>query len=273
MGKCIFDGANNANNGYISGTECVDYSSDKFIDTGVALYSTTNYNKDYEVHFTIDKYVYNEQPDSQSTIFNDKLSSSVTGSPYGGKSPGIVIRKASTSSSFEIKSTYTTTPLNGTRTVVKTGSDAFAGTDVRIFRIDGVIYTSIDNRPLMLLQDMTDPAFNQQFGLSAWFGAYPDNVNCTENCTQAKRYFEGELSNMYIKLGDFNNSNLHEVTFNGNSGTPTTTKYLIMNGDSITEFPTPLYAHWYKAVSQAEIVNDDIQLVVNETEVINITNQ
>ena len=227
----------------------------------------------------------------------------MTGSPYGGKSPGIVIRKASTSNSFEIKSTYTTTPLDGTRTVVKTGTNAFAGTDVRVFRINGVIYTSIDNGPLMELQDMTNPAFSQQFGLSAWFGAYPDNVNCTENCTQAKRYFEGELSNMYIKLGDFDETNLHEVTFDGNSGTPTTT-YLILDGNSITEFPTatrtdwtfggwwtaasggtqvtapitpstdlPFYAHWYKAVSQAEIENDDIDLAIGGTETISITNQ
>lgn len=60
MGKCIFDGKEDTNNGYISGPECTDYSSDKYIDTGVALYSTTNYSKDYEVHFTIDRYVYNE---------------------------------------------------------------------------------------------------------------------------------------------------------------------------------------------------------------------
>lgn len=71
MGKCIFDGAEDTNNGYISGSECSDHSTEKFIDTGIALYSNDNYQKDYEVHFTIDRYVYGEQPDSQSTMFNE----------------------------------------------------------------------------------------------------------------------------------------------------------------------------------------------------------
>ncbi len=302
MGKCIFDGKeDDANPGYISGSECQEYINDRFIDTGIALYSTTNYSKDYEVHFTVDRYVYNEQPDSQSTLFNDKLSSSATDSPYGGKSPGIVIRKASTSNSFEIKSTYTTAPHAVERYVVKTGTTGFTGTDVRVFRINGIIYTSIDNEPLIELQDIT--TFNQQFGLTAWFGAYPDNVNCTEDCTAAKRYFEGELSNMYIKLGDLDENNLHEVIFNGNNGTPASTPYLVMDGDSIATFPTVtrtdwifggwwtattggtevtapltptadtlLYARWYKAVSDAEITNSSIGLSVNDTETIQITN-
>ena len=304
MGKCIFDGANDTNNGYISGSECTDYSNEKFINTPIALYSNDNYQKDYEVHFTIDRYVYNEQPDSQSTIFNDKLSSSVTGSPYNGKSPGVVVRKYSTSNSFEIKSTYTSTPVNGDRVVVKTPEQGgFGGTDVRILRIDGKIYTSVDNGPLELLQDMTNPAFAQQFGLTAWFGAYPDNANCTEGCTLAKRYFEGELSNMYIKLGNFDEDNLHEVTFNGNGGSSAVSHYLVLDGNSITTLPTatrtdwifggwwtaatggeeittpftptadtPLYAHWYKSVSEAQITNTSINLSVNGTETIQITN-
>lgn len=303
MGKCIFDGAEDTNNGYISGSECSDHSTEKYIDTGIALYSNDNYQKDYEVHFTIDRYVYNEQPDSQSTLFNDKLSSSVTGSPYGGKSPGIVIRKASASNSFEIKSTYTTTPLNGDKIVVKTGSNAFAGTDVRVFRINGVIYTSIDGGPLELLQDMTDPAFNQQFGLSAWFGAYPDNINCTEGCTQEKRWFEGELSNMYIKLGDFDESNLHTITLNANGGTltggstllimdgtaignsiadPTRTNWLFdgwldSNNQAVSSATVPdsddtYTAQWTKTVTLAQITNSTINLDLLDTESIVVSN-
>ncbi|MBR3319628.1 InlB B-repeat-containing protein [Candidatus Saccharibacteria bacterium] len=311
MGKCIFDGSSNDTDddpnyvpGNIHGTECSEHSGEKFIDTGIALYSATNYQKDYEVHFTIDRYVYGEQPDTQSTIFNDKLSSSVTGAPYGGKSPGIVVRKESTNNSFEIKSTYTTTPRNGDQIVTKTAEDGgFAGTDVRILRINGKIYTSLDNGPLELLQDMTNPAFTQQFGLTAWFGAYPDNVNCTEGCTAAKRFFEGELSNMYIKLGDFDEDNLHEVTFVNNDGTQDSTKYLILDGNAVSTFPTvsrqdwvfggwwtatssgeektapftptgdiTLYARWYKPVSEAQIVDDSINLDVNDTETIQVTN-
>ena len=301
MGKCIFDGnEDDAVPGYISGAECQEHTSERFIDTGIALYSNENYEKDYEVHFTIDRYVYNNQPDVQSTIFNDKLSSSVKGSPYGGKSPGIVVRKASTNNSFEIKSSYTTTPLDGTRTVVKTD---FEGTDVRILRIDGVIYTSLDNGPLIELQDMTDPAFTQQFGLSAWFGAYPDNVDCTVNCTAAKRFLEGELSNMYIRLGDFDPSNLHTITLDANGGTlvggntllvldgnaignsledPTRTNWLFdgwLDGDghTVTAATVPTSddtytAQWTKTVELAVIANDPLAIEVGDSEAINVTN-
>lgn len=294
--QCVF------NNGTISGSGCQDYANDDYIDTGIALYSLENYQRDYEVHFTIDSYVPTSQPDTQSTIFNDKLSSSVTGEPYGGKSPGIIVRRNG-SKYLEIKSTYgAPTDHSEIRYVDKTpAATAYNGTDVRIFRIDGIIYSSVDNGPLILLQDYT--SFNQQFGLSAWFGAYPDNVNCTEGCTAAKRYFTGSLSNMYIKLGDMPSSNILDITFNANGGTPSTTTYKIINGNSLSELPevsnsgwlfdgwwtassggqqistatvpiaaTTYYAHWYKSVADAQITNSSIAMSVNDTETINITN-
>ena len=295
-GKCVF------NNGTISGSECQDYTSYNYIDTGIALYSNDNYLKDYEVHFTIESYVPTAQPDSQSTIFNDKLSSSVTENPYGGKSPGIIVRRNG-SKYIEIKSTYgAPTDHSEIRYVDKTPpATAYNGTDIRIFRIDGIIYTSVDNGPLVFLQDYT--SFNQQFGLTAWFGGYPDNVDCSEGCTAAKRYFTGELSDMYIKLGDMPSDGIFDITFNTNGGTPSTTTYKILNGNSISEFPevsnsgwlfdgwwtassggqqiststvptasTTYYAHWYKSVTDAQITNTSMAMSVNDTETINITN-
>ncbi|MBQ6460901.1 InlB B-repeat-containing protein [Candidatus Saccharibacteria bacterium] len=296
MGKCVF------NNGTINGSACQDYTSYDFIDTGIALYSSTNYDKDYEVHFTIDSYVPSSQPDTQSTIFNDKLSSSVEDLPYGGKSPGIIVRR-NNGKPIEIKSTYgAPTDYSEIRYVDKDPpATAYSGTDIRIFRIDGVIYTSVDNGPLIFLQDYT--SFNQQFGLSAWFGAYPENVDCTVGCTAAKRYFTGELSNMYIKLGEIPASYLYSITYNANGGTPNTTTYKVLNGNSLGEFPTATrsgwlfdgwytgqydgqkistatvptanttyWAHWKLSVADAAITNTDISLSVNGTETINITN-
>ncbi len=298
MGKCVF------NNGTISGSECQDYVNDDFIDTGIALYSNDNYSLDYEVHFTIDTYNPNSQPSSQSTIFNDKLSEAVTDSPYGGKSPGIIVRRNG-GKPIEIKSTYGAPNDSYMIKYVDKSpvATAYNGTDVRIFRIDGVIYTSIDNGPLVFLQDYT--TFNQQFGLSAWFGAYPDtNVNCTENCTAAMRYFTGELSNMYIKLGDVPTNNIFDITFNANGGTPSTTAYKIINGNALGELPevtksgwlfegwytgqndgqiissatiptvnnTTYWAHWKLSVTNAQITNTDVHLSVSDTETITITN-
>ncbi len=297
-GKCIF------NNGTISGSECRNHANDNYIDTGIALYSNDNYLLDYEVHFVIDAYVPNNQSDSQSTIFNDKLSEAVTESPYGGRSPGIIVRRNG-GKPLEIKSTYGAPNDNYMiRYVDKSPTaTAYSGTDIRIFRINGIIYTSIDNGPLVFLHDYT--TFNQQFGLSAWFGAYPDSsVNCTENCTAAMRYFTGELSDMYIKLGDMPTDDLFDITFNANGGTPSTTVYKIISGNALGELPTATrsgwlfdgwytgqndgqnittetvptvnnttyWAHWKLSVADAQITNTDVHLSTSDTETINITN-
>lgn len=308
MGKCVFTstqiGSDPATyDGDVSGSQCSEYAGDDYIDTGIPLYSNDNYQKDYEVHFTLDTFSPSAQLEDQATMFNDKLSSSVTASPYGGKSPGIIVRLTS-SNTFEVKSTYgAPTDHAESKVVTKTPhSTAYNGTDVRIFRIDGVIYTSIDNGPLVELQDYT--SFNQQFGLTAWFGAYPDNVNCTEGCTAAKRFFTGEMSNMYIKLGDMPSDRLHTITFDADGGTPATTTYLIVHDDALGELPAvtksgwlfdgwytapgssgtevtsttkpsttaTYYAHWYKSVNDAQITNTSVALSVSDTETITITN-
>ena len=307
MGKCTFTSTQTGSNpatyqGNVSGSECAEYAGKEYIDTGIALYSSDNYQKDYEVHFTLDSFNPGGQLETQATIFNDKLSSTVTASPYGGKSPGIITRITS-SKTIEIKSTYgAPTDHSESNTVAKTPyATAYNGTDVRIFRINGIIYTSIDNGPLVELQDYT--SFNQQFGLTAWFGAYPDNVNCTEGCIAAKRFITGELSNMYIKLGDLPASRLYTITYDANGGTPATTTHLILDGDTLSELPavtrsgwlfdgwwtassggqqvtaatvptatTTYYAHWYKSVSDAQITNTSIAMSVSDTETINITN-
>ena len=90
-------------------------------------------------------------------------------------------------------------------------------TDVSVYRIDGVIYASINHGALQKIQDID--GFDQQFRLNTWFGAYPGD-DCTGNttngvCTNAIRFIEATLSNMYIKLGDFNET-MHTITFNAN---------------------------------------------------------
>ena len=304
-GKCVFTSTQTGTDTYqgnVSGTECAEYNGKQYIDTGIALYNNKNYQKDYEVHFTLDTFNPNAQLETQATMFNDKLSSSVTEMPYGGKSPGAVVRLTS-NHAFEIKSTYgAPTDHAISRVVTKTPyTTAYNGTDVRIFRINGHIYTSVDNEPLVELQNYT--SFNQQFGLTAWFGAYPNNVVCTENCTSAKRFFTGEMSNMYIKLGDLKADKLHTITFDANGGTPATTEHLIIDGDALVVLPevtrsgwffdgwwteqsggqqvsaatvptatTTYYAHWYKSVADAQITNTSIALSLNGTETITITN-
>ncbi len=301
MGACEFHAATNGN---ITGTECQDYTSDKFIDTGVALYNTANYLKDYEVHFTIDRYVPSENnglADQQQTFVSDKLSPDVTSSPYDGKGPGMVVRRSGDSIQIRSTSGHASSDSNNSAEIAVSSSTT---TDISVYRIDGVIYASINHGALQKIQDIT--GFDQQFGLNTWFGAYPGD-DCTGNttngvCTNAIRYIEATLSNMYIKLGDFGKT-IHTITFNGNGGVPSTTTYSVIDGDSLGTLPTATrtnyvlmywyttsggnsiatpetkphgdatyYAFWLKEVSQATISNSSITLAPEGTETINVTN-
>ncbi len=295
MGACEFHGATNGN---ITGTECTEYHDAKYIDTGIALYSSANYLKDYEIHFTIDHYLPSEQvnydssDNSQQTFVNDKLSSSAANK----KAPGIIVRRNG-GNNIEINSRMNDTP----------GSQSFSYTDVSdvsVFRLNNIIYYSVNGGPLVKLQDIS--AFNEQFDLTAWFGAYPGNA-CTGDgaieCT-AKRIPEATLSNMYIKLGEYSDDDIHAITFDANGGTPATANYLIKDGGAITALPTEptyenhifrgwytgqsdgeevtadtvptasttYYAHWYDDVSLANITNTNITLSPGESETLNITN-
>lgn len=295
-GKCEFHG--NAPS-TITGSECTRYQNDYYIDTGIALNSQANALNDYEIHFTIDRYDPSENTsaknDGQQTFVNLKVPSSTTiGS---GTAPGIIVRR-STDTTINIES-----KMNNTNP--KQGLAVSGLNEMSIYRISGVLYYSINSGPLVELQDLS--SYNQYFDLSAWFGAYPNTNGCdgsTANpCDTSKRYIEAEFSNMYIRLGHVNSSNLHNVTFNGNGGTPSSTSYLTFgnnalgtlpevtrsgwiftgwytaqsSGDKISSATVPsgnptYWAHWALSVSQAQISNTDVQLSVGNTETITIAN-
>ena len=78
-GTCVFHGYDiqqGTGDGYITGNDCsmggINWAdgTHKYIDTGVKLYDSTNYEKDYEVGFTITAYdsahQYKEPSDSAS---------------------------------------------------------------------------------------------------------------------------------------------------------------------------------------------------------------
>lgn len=242
-GACIFHGSTGGN---ITGSECQDYANKQFIDTGIALYSSTNAALDYEIHFHIDHYSPSEQTsgEDQQTFVNDKLSSSAG----DGTSPGIVFRRAQ--DDLSISSRMNTTS--------KSDSVSYVGVeDVRIFRIDGTIYYSINNSGLISVQNVS--SFNQYFDLTTWFGAYPDNVNCVVNCTAAKRFLTATLSNMYIKLGDLPSSDVLTIGFQANGGTASAAQYTVIKGEKIGALPTAsktnsIFRGWFDAPSNGDLV-------------------
>ena len=296
LGACEFHG--NAPS-YITGSECSEYWDDYYIDTGIALNSQANASKDYEIHFTIDHYLPSENPtsknDGQQTFVSSKVPSSTT--IGGGNAPGVIVRKNGNDISFESK-------MNNDNP-----RKAFAASEVQeasLYRIDGILYVSINSGPLVLLQDLT--TYNQFFDLTTWFGAYPNTNGCDGSvekpCDTSKRYIEAVFSNMYIRLGDYDVSNLHNITFDADGGSPATTDYLVLNGNALGMLPTvarddwlfggwftaqggggtevteqtvpssddTYWAYWYKSVTDAVIDRTDFYLSVGNTGSIEITN-
>ena len=195
-GACTFGGINGA----ITGDDCVDYHGNnyvgnKYIDTGILLYDDENYDADYEIGFTIDRYVAGENV-NQATFVNAKYENSAAGYP------GLVVRRGGNGGmeitqtiDNNVKVSKTVTVSNGMNVVIK--------------RIDGVVYYSINGGSLVALQDMS--SFTSFFDIAAWFGAAPDaNGN-------PMRVLVGTLSNMYIKMERYN-STKHALTFDSQNG-------------------------------------------------------
>ena len=277
-GACTFNGAN----GTITGENCSNYVGQKYIDTGIALYSEENKDKDYEIGFTIDSYTPSNN-ESRATLMNTKLEA--TGYP------GVVFRRNDATDNFALQSRKTSSANEQLTFAYNTV------TSVVIYRISNEVYYSINGGEKTLLNNLTE--YNPTFNLTTWFGAAPSN----EAGTSAQRYLTGTLSNMYIKLGTYEEVGKYTITLNPNGGEVTPTTKKITQGDSIGTLPTPtregyyfdgwytgltdgvevtsdyipensmpIYARWKKSVASMIINPEEINVDINEEQMINITN-
>ena len=242
-GACIFNGTS----GNITGEECSDYQNQKYIDTGIKLYSAENVNKDYEIGFTVDRYDVSEQTDSQVTIMNSLQETK----PY----PGIVYRR--NGNNLELVVTKDSSGGSDTRSYTASSIQ-----NVKIYRINGSIYFSINNGEKKLIN-----SFNPTFDLNVWFGAAPTSgTNLTP-----RRFFNGTLSNMYIKLGNYVEAGEYLITLNPNGGSVNPSSVKVTDGNSIGELPTPTrylyeFTGWYTGLTNGVkvesnfIPEDDMEL-------------
>lgn len=250
-GECVFNGSTDN----ITGSECEDYHDKKYIDTGIALFSQENYQKDFEVGFTIVSYTANLQEHTQSTFFDSKLENESL--VY----PGFVFRR--NTNKLEL-----TEKIEGV-----TAAQSFtyhAGDSFKIVRKNNKIYYSVNNGNLELLQDTS--AFSHQFELHSWFGAYAmeEDVNSTGENSTAARYLKATLSNMYIKLGTYPSETVR-VTFNAGEGGTSTLAYKDVNRDSVVgELPTAskansIFEGWYTESSGGTKITEETIIVDNIT--------
>ena len=207
-GTCVFHGYDiqqGTGDGYITGNDCsmggINWAdgTHKYIDTGVKLYDSTNYEKDYEVGFTITAYdsahQYKEPSDSasQATFFNSKFENA------DRHWPGVVIRKSGD------KIELTQTIKKGSTYEKKTGTGPSTTTKVVLTRVDGILYYSVNGGEFQLLQDMQNTS--DYFETTAWFGAGQKGDNGLP-----MRYIDATMTDIYIKVGE-RGANKHTVSF------------------------------------------------------------
>ena len=157
-----------------------------YINTGVSLFSETNFNKDFEISFEIVSFNPTENV-AQATILAAK---------YEKKSlnyPGFVFRRYNETEKNVEMAARVTASGNG----YSKQYDGTAIQKVKIIRKKGKIYHSIDDGELVLVcdtQKLTDR--DLRFDTPVAFGAA-----LTEN-NQSMRHFKGTLKNIVIKLQD-----------------------------------------------------------------------
>ena len=173
QGPCIF------NNGTITGDNCTIYNGVGYIDTGVKLYDSENYLKDFDLSFNIDEYVPKNQSEAQVTLMNAFLEGN------GARGYGILLRRN--------KDNLTLIIRDGTGVEKEVNFAASTVSSVRIVRKNKNMCYSINNQDFVYA--ISNAKFNAPFDVPVTFGA---SINYSGN---PFRYITGTLSNMSIKLG------------------------------------------------------------------------
>ena len=276
-GECNFtsSGLTNGANGDCISTinptgSNIDYtqsplSTKKYIDTGVALYNTTNHDRDYEIGFTIVSYSTTGQAD-KATLMNTKAEVSTTTLKY----PGVVFRRNNSTDDFLLQSRQT---LSANAEYTVASSDV---QNVKIYRINDEIYYSINDAPKVLLNTLE--SFNPEFDLNVWFGAAPTNAAATS----AQRFFKGTLSNLYIKLAP-DVEEFAEVRLDPNYQGAQITTQNVIKGSPIGELDEPAaragytFLGWFTdptygtEVTSSTVVDDDVTYYAHWAENVTIT--
>ena len=235
-GACTLNGTNG-----ISGVDCPEYEGRTYIDTGIALYSDSNWQKDFEIGFIIEDYEPSNQV-NQAVFVNTKNEVASLGFP------GLVFRRESNSKDLEITQTI------GGNKVTQKLSNYSIPLDVKIFRIDNIIYYNLNGGELIKLQDMSN--FTQQFDVTAWFGAAPSEDGGTI------RNLNATLSNMYIKLGKYT-PRQYTITFDPNGGSVLERSRVINEYTKVGELPVPTstngnsFIGWYSDSNFTQIVDEN----------------
>ena len=258
-GACTF----NANNG-ITGNDCADYAGEKIINTGVQVYNATNITKDFEISLTIDHFVQSEQTsgvNGQEALLNGKLEFQSKGYP------GFTFRNdKGVVNSLQLSSN---SPAN---TNDKSINSFAVGTitTLKMVRLRGKLYYSINGGPLIYMHDYYTEGI-ETFDVPITFGgslqASATSTAGVYNYTPF-RIIRGTLSNMYIKMGSMDTSNLRDITLDGNGGTTLNIKVTL--GEQVGNLPTStrdgyVFDGWYDAASGGNPIDPTTVVTSDDT--------
>ena len=179
-GPCEFNGPEAT----ITGESCKVYQNDKFINTGISLFSEENYQKDFEISFDILSY----DPDNQSLDSNQQTFMNMKLEDESLDYTGIVVRKNGLYVQFGSKDGKGKTDYKNVKyTDVQ---------NVRVVKKDNIIYYSVNGNKFTKLSDMTN--FDHTFDIPLYFGAssLPDGT--------PQRIVKATLANMTIRMGKIN---------------------------------------------------------------------
>ena len=235
----------------------IDYTDVKYIDSQIALFSSDNFEKDFELGFTLNEFVRDDTVDKQASIVNSKLENSTE------KYPGFVIRR--NTNKFELTERF------GTDTTYSNQFVYTSGMKIRVSRQDGVIFYSVNDGEWIDLQNIR--SYAKRFNLNTWFGAMSKETSMTSTGegSTAGRYFKGKISDVYIKL-ETGNVTKHTVTFDANGGTAMFTTKQVKDGNKIYGLPSVTKTNmeldgWYTddtyttRVTEDTIINGDVTFV------------
>ena len=174
-----------------SGDIVFDGTANTFIDTGVNVFSTTNFNKDFEIRFTfksIDSDVFDYTPE-QPTMFNVKDESN-------NKYPGFNIRFNGGVNTMTPTYRWGGNTVNKPSSGIATSNSPIEFVYRRVGNNITMEYSYGGNTYRENLFNQTSWTLNQDFATNVAFGGYFNSSN------QPGRFFKGTLADIIIIIDE-----------------------------------------------------------------------
>ena len=205
IGQCSFNGklttltTEMKSADYMTGDDCLRHTEDKYIDTGVELFSNDNIGKDFLISFTIDEFDLSKNG-YRPTLVNSTLESN----DY--LFAGLVLRRDNATTNFLFGNNVVYYKSNGSlaRDAKKLYEGAVAK-KVMIYRKGGKIYyKTTDNngnwkaQTLLGNQNLSSDKTLFTHDTPLYFGASREKVN---DVWKATKFMDAKMSDIVVRLG------------------------------------------------------------------------